>query len=152
MTSNPPCATKILLLEVGILRLRDECTNALVLVFQDLEVLMWSYGAAKVRADLHLLRGMSPSSMSSINPHISGRHIRAGRRHQEDRRPSEILRSAQLSKHVLLRPLFSPFRKLLEQFLHHGCYDVPRGYSIDADAVLAPLRGQVSGQLQNTGF
>lgn len=152
MTPDPPCAEKILLSTVMILWLRDECANALSLVCQDLELLMWSYGTAKVRPDLHLRRGMSPSSMSSINPHISCRHIRAGRRHQEDRRASEILRSAQLPKHILLRPIFSPFRELLEQLFHHGCYDIPRGYSIDADAVLAPLRGQVSGQLQNTGF
>ena len=49
MTSNPPCATKILLLGAGILRLRDECTNALASVFQDLEVLMWNCGAVELR-------------------------------------------------------------------------------------------------------
>ena len=96
--------------------------------------------------------GHSPRRMPTINPHISSRHKRASRRHQENRRPSKILRPAQLPQHVLLRPFFSPFRVLLKQLLHHRRHNIPRRNRIDPNTILPPLRGQIPRQLQNTSF
>ena len=62
------------------------------------------------------------------------------------------MRHAQLAKHVLRWPVSPPLRVLLEQRLNHSCGDIARRDGVYADAVYAPLGGEVAGELDHAGF
>jgi hypothetical protein len=89
----------------------------------------------------------SPSAMTTVNPKISPCHEAAGVAKQEDSRPSVLLRVAQSLEHVGIRPCSPSLGERLEQASGHGCDDVARRKGVDANAVLSPLRGEVTGEL-----
>ena len=41
---------------------------------------------------------------------------------------------------------------MFEERFHHGGDDVAGRDGVDADAVVAPFRGEVAGELEDTGF
>lgn len=93
-----------------------------------------------------------PRTVSTINAHITGRHERAGIANQEHGCSTVLFGLAQLAQHVLSRPLALSLWVLDKQSFHHGCDNVSRRNSVDADSVLAPLARQVSRQLDDRCF
>ena len=93
-----------------------------------------------------------PSSMAAINPHITRRHETARITYQKHGRPSILLWDAQFVQHVLLWPVPSTLRELLEQCLHHRGHNVAGRDGVDAYSVYAPFGGEVAGKLQHAGF
>ncbi len=83
--------------------------------------------------------------MAAINPHICRSHEAAGIADEKDCRASVLLRNTELSKHVLRRPVSFPLWVLLEESFNHGSNDVAWTQRVDADAVLAPFHGEVTG-------
>ena len=96
--------------------------------------------------------GMLPTRMTAIYSYIGTGHHTGRWRHEENCGSSEVLWLAQLTEHVLSRPVDPSLRMQAKQLLHHCCNDIARGYGIDADAMLSPLRCQVPGQLNNASF
>lgn len=90
--------------------------------------------------------------MSAINLHISGSHEAARLTQQEDSRATVLLRLTELAKHVLRGPVSLSIRVLLEQLLHHCGHDIARRYCVHTNTVLTPLRGEVTGELDDTSF
>lgn len=90
--------------------------------------------------------------MASVHPQITARHETACITDQEHCRAPVFLRCAELAQHILRRPVPSPVRELLEERLDHGRDDVAGRYGVDADAVLAPLGGEVAGELDDARF
>ncbi len=90
--------------------------------------------------------------MPPINPHIRPRHKRTRIANQKHRRAPVLFGFTQLAQHILRRPVSSPLGELLEEGLDHGGHDVARRDGVDADAVRAPLGGEVAGELDEAGF
>lgn len=93
-----------------------------------------------------------PCAVPPVNPEVSAGHEAAGVADQKHGRASVLVRKAQLAEHVLRRPISPAFRELLEELLDHGGDNVARRDGVDADAMLAPLGGEVAGELDDTGF
>lgn len=90
--------------------------------------------------------------MPTIHPQVRARHETARVADQENTRAAILLGSAQPAQHVLRRPVCPALRVLLEQLLDHGRHDVAGRDGVDADAVGAPLGGEVARELDDAGL
>lgn len=90
--------------------------------------------------------------MSTVNTEVTSRHEAAGVAEQEYGSTAIFLGDTESLKHVLLGPLLFSLGVVVEQIQQHLGQDVPGRESINADAILAPLGGQASGQLDNSGL
>lgn len=90
--------------------------------------------------------------MSTINPQISPRHETTGITKQENSRPTILIRIAQPSQHIRIRPILLPLWKRLEQTSSHSRDDIPRRDGVDSNPMLTPLSSQVPRQLKDTRF
>jgi hypothetical protein len=90
--------------------------------------------------------------MTTIDAQVAASHEAAGVAQQEDGSSTVIFRAAQLAQHVLLGPLGLALRESLEQLLDHLGDDVTGGECVDADAILAPFRGEVASKLDHSGL
>jgi len=113
---------------------------------------MRTYGLLRYMTCCDYLNEALPCRMPTIDPHIGSRHEGARITDQEDGGSTVLAWLAQLAEHILCRPISSAFGILLEQCFDHGCHDVAWTNSVDANAVLAPFRGQIAGELHQTGF
>lgn len=93
-----------------------------------------------------------PSRMTTVNTEIASRHEAASVAEQEYSSTAIFLGNAETLKHVLLGPLFLSLGVVIEQVQQHLSQDVPGRECVDADAILAPLSSQASGQLDNGGL
>ena len=96
--------------------------------------------------------GHLPSSVASIDSQIRAGHEAAGIADEEDASAAVLLGRAEAAEHVLGGPVGAALGELLEQLLDHGRDDVARRDGVDADAVRAPLGGQVAGELDDGGL
>ncbi len=90
--------------------------------------------------------------MPPVDPEISSGHEAAGIAEQENSGTSVLVWVAQPLEHVGVGPSRLPFGERFEETSGHGCDDVSRRDSVDPDAVLTPLGGKVSSQLQDGGL
>ena len=82
---------------------------------------------------------VSPNSRTPLTGHKTTRIT-----NQKCCRPSVLLRFAQPTKHILLRPFGLPLGEFFKERFDHGSYDVTGRDGVDSDAVLAPLGGEVA--------
>lgn len=87
--------------------------------------------------------------MSTVNTEITSRHEAAGVTEQEHGSTAIFLGNTESLKHVLLGPLLFSLRVIIEQIQQHLSQDVTRRECVNANAILAPLGSQASGQLDN---
>lgn len=90
--------------------------------------------------------------MPTINPQIRARHEAARVTEQEDRRAAVLLRVTQPPEHVGVRPRGPALGESFKKAGRHGGHDVARRKRVDADAMLAPFRGEVAAELDDGGF
>lgn len=90
--------------------------------------------------------------MPTIHSQIAASHEAAGIADEEDRSTTVLLWCAESAEHVLLRPLGFAVGELAEEFLHHGSDDIAGRDGIHPNSVVAPLRSQVTSQLEDTGL
>lgn len=90
--------------------------------------------------------------MSTVDTEITSRHEAASIAEQKYGSTAIFLGDAESLKHVLLGPLLLSLRVVVKQVQQHLGQDITRRESVDADAILAPLGSQASGQLDNSSL
>lgn len=93
-----------------------------------------------------------PRGMSAVHAYVAPRHEAAGVAQQEDGGAAVLAGRGHAAQHVLLGPVGAAVGELLEQPLDHGRGDVAGRDGVDADVELAPLGGEVAGQLDDSGL
>lgn len=93
-----------------------------------------------------------PGTVATINPQIRARHKAARLTNEEHSGAAVLLGLAELAQHILRGPVPFALGVLLEQRLDHGRHDVARRDGVHADAVLAPLGGEVAAELEHASF
>lgn len=90
--------------------------------------------------------------MPTIYPQICPRHVRACRTEEENCGASEVFGLAELVEHILSWPVYASLGITAKELFHHCGDNVTRGYRVHSNAVLAPFRREVFGQLEDAGF
>lgn len=90
--------------------------------------------------------------MSTVDPQVAPCHEATRLADEENRGSAVLMRVAEAVEHVTISPICSPLGILVEQRFRHGSHDVPGGNGVDTNAVLAPLRGKISSQLDDRCF
>lgn len=90
--------------------------------------------------------------MASVNPQVASGHEAASIADKEDAGASVFVWVAELAQHVLSGPVAASLGVLLEESLHHLSHDIARRDGVDADAVGTPFRGEVAGELKDSGL
>lgn len=90
--------------------------------------------------------------MASVNPQVASGHEAASIADEEDAGASVFVWVAELAQHILRGPVAASLGVLLEESLHHLSHDIARRNGVDADAVGTPFRGEVAGELKDSGL
>ena len=90
--------------------------------------------------------------MSAVHPQVTPRHKAAGIAEEEDSSAAVFARLGKAAEHVVLGPLVTTLRELVEEHLDHSGHNVAGGDGVDADVVLAPFGGEVATELEDCCF
>ena len=72
-------------------------------------------------------------------------HVAARVAYEEDRSTSVLSRARQSLQHVLFWPSNLAIGIVIEQFLHHGRYDITGRDGVDPNLVYPPFHGEIAG-------
>ena len=98
------------------------------------------------------MTGRLPSGVATVHAQVASRHETTSVTEEEDSGTPVLLRGGQASEHVVLGPLLAALRVLDKELLNHGSDNIAGRDSVDPDIVLAPLGGEVAGELDNGSF